>query len=336
MVTSVTGQHQYGKSHADVVCVYSENKNLNCFLKNLEKFFENLDTINFSGENISKLTRSDLQPFGNQLKRLWLGRNNIEVIPTDLFEDTKNLEFVYLTSNPIKHVGRGALSNLQKLHTLFYQNNCYADYYINNRANVINMIAQVESKCIDEGALRRYKNQLLTTEKNLYYEITACKKLKDGQNLEIENLKAKLEVEKSKWQKFIEAKDALQLEVETGKVKFQQLKDEHKLEIDAKDVTIKELQLEIEAEKAQNFEKSSDKSILLKLNELEAKINSMKENDVSSSEKLSLVETKLATIDFTLKNSKDDIDEKFTAINATCTNLEYKIDILRIEPLRQP
>lgn len=173
--------------------------NLNCFPRNLEKFFINFDKIHIELENISTLTRSDLQSLGNKLKRFWFESNNLEVIPADLFEDTRNLVSINFGNNKIKYVGRGAFDNLPKLKELSFYGNPIHDGYAPNHASVLKLIRHIDEKML------------------IVNELNACNQIKSDQGIEIEKLKA----EKVEWQKSNKAQgakiDELQLEIEAKK-----------------------------------------------------------------------------------------------------------------------
>lgn len=152
MVTSVTGQHVHKKSNDDVLLFHAWRRGFNCFPRNLEKLFKNMNQIIVDKENITTLTRSDLQPFGRQLKKIWFRGNQVEVISADLFEDTINLEVVDLSNNNIKYVAKGAFKMLKYADVFLFDNPCYSKKFT--------LISQIEKNCIDEEAYTRYKNQL--------------------------------------------------------------------------------------------------------------------------------------------------------------------------------
>ena len=109
------------------------------------------------------ITRSDLKPLGGQLKTFWIQGSSIEVIPADLFEDTINLQLIFLSGNKIKHVERGAFSHLQKLTQLFFSYNTCKTPSAYFRADVLSLISTIEEKCVDEEAFARFNDQLITT-----------------------------------------------------------------------------------------------------------------------------------------------------------------------------
>lgn len=158
LVTKVTGKHLVQKSNSMVKFFRSENIDFACFPKNLEKLFVNLDRIQINHTKIATLTRSDLQPFGSRLRKLWFQNSLIEVIPADLFEDTKNLETISLVNNYIKYVGSGTFNNLRKLTIMFFQNNpCHPAGHAYDRTGVDTLIAEIGSKCTDEEVFKRVR-----------------------------------------------------------------------------------------------------------------------------------------------------------------------------------
>ena len=273
MVTSVTGQHLNGMSNSEVLLFSTEHKGFKCFPKNLEKFFKNLNKINFYFENISMLSRSDLESLGSQLNMFIFYQTPIEVIPVDLFEDTINLDHINLIDNNIKHVERGAFNNLLKLKTLQFDNNpCHSGRAQASRADVFNLIAQIESKCIDEEAFFKYKNQFttatevsttMTTVRNFFNELSTCNKEKSDLKQEIEALNA----QKINWQKLIEAKDA------------------------------KIIEMQFDTQKTKNDLNALNESLLKKLNVIAETLNIVKTSNVA---KFNLIDAKLAAIEFKL------------------------------------
>lgn len=127
----------------------TNEKNLNCFPKNLEKFFKNLDSIHFNEVDFSSLKKSDLQPLGSQLKAFFFYDNKLKVIPADLFEYARNLEYINIKSNQIRGVEKGTFDQLHQLTELNFNNNpCYSGAAA-NRADVLTLVKQIESKCTD-------------------------------------------------------------------------------------------------------------------------------------------------------------------------------------------
>lgn len=210
---------------------------------------------------------------GSQLNMFVFYQTPIEVIPVDLFEDTINLDHINLIDNNIKHVERGAFNNLRKHRTFQFNNNpCHS-----GRAHVLNLITQIESKCIDEEAFSKYKNQFttttevsttMTTVRNFFDEPSTCNEEKSELKHEIETLKA----EKVNWQKSIEATNA------------------------------KIIELQVDTEKTKNDLNELSENLLKKLNEIAGTLNIVKTSNVVN---FNLIDAKLVAIELKLDSSRD-------------------------------
>lgn len=146
-LTRVTGVHLPGKTNEDVVLFFSNGKTFNHFPKSINKFFKNVDNIFIKSANITELSKSDLQPFGTQLKAFGFENNILEVIESDLFDENPNLEWIFLENDKIKIVEKGAFDKLEKLTTLGFNNNPCHTGYRSTREGVVELIAAIERNC---------------------------------------------------------------------------------------------------------------------------------------------------------------------------------------------
>lgn len=145
-ITSVNGDS--GKTYDDAMWFYSTSETFNFFPKNIEKFFPNVEHVYIYDVSIATLTKTDLSPFGSQLKLFYFHRSKIEVIESDLFEANPFLEQISLYGNQIKFVADGAFDKLPNLTSLYFRNNpCYSGSAVNDRAAVFNLIKQIERNC---------------------------------------------------------------------------------------------------------------------------------------------------------------------------------------------
>lgn len=264
----------------------------------MQKSFKSL-----ANENLSSLTRSDLQPFGSDLKELSIGGRNIEVIPVDLFEYSRNLEDINLNNNKIKIVERGAFSKLQKLTKLDFLNNTCHSGIAENRADVLSLITQIESRCTEYKTIAKDRNQYATTTKvptttmrNFVNELNTCKKEKGEHEIEIEKLKVEFD-------------------------NLQELKGDLQLKVDAK---IKELELQVEAEKAKNAERLNiEASLKIQAEKLNENFEKMM---AKIAEKLEAVKDSIKATDVKLTTG----DLKFENLERIVSKTSYLTDeILR-------
>lgn len=285
----MTGAHENGKTNDDVIIFWSYGPVFNFFPQNIIKIFKNTQKILLQSANLASVTKYDLQPFGNKLTHLWIGANNIEVIVSDLFEFTPNLELVQISSLKIKYVGSGAFDNLKKLTILNAGANPCHSGYASDRASVVALIANFESKCQDLQALERLRKINPTTTEAPTTTTTIRNLAEEVRNeLNAEIAKSKAENEK------------LQLEVE-------KLRQENE-KCTKIDVEVKFMEM--------------NENLLRKFKDLENKLEA--KFDSSDAKIKSYFDTKFSS-------TEDACNEQFSSINATCTLVDYKMDILSKE-----
>lgn len=264
MVTSVTGVHESGKSNMDVLHFDSQNKIFNYFPQNLNNFFGNINHILIYSANISTLTKKDLQQFGSKLQKFWFYKNQLEVLEADLFEDTPNIEWIYLDENKLKFVERGTFVKLQKLSQFYCRKNPCHNGGASTRSSVISLTEQIENNCQDKQVYERYNNQNSVTTTT-----TTTEKIKSVDELKIEELTAQI--------------DALKQQHQTEIIKLNAEKEKLKVNYQAEVDNLKK-----ELNNIKNCDARNDE-IMQKLNKMDAKIDakldstkdSMAENFIS-------------------------------------------------------
>lgn len=263
----------------------------------------------FAGSDLTTISKYDLQPFGDQLRILFLQGNKLEAIESDLFEFTPNIVYLDLSYNPIKFIGIGALSNLKHLSKLsFTKNLCYSGQIFDNHPKLANLISSIESNCTDPQALERQGN-LTTTE--VPTTKTAEKNFIEELKNEIFQLKNKLE------------KKTVELSAENyiKNAELEKLQQEN-------EKLVKEIEKCLETDFRINQEVFNNK-LLLKITELESKMDAkFKTTDEKIDAGMNAIELKLDTTKSQFYSSKEKCSEHFTSINETCTALGYKIDDL--------
>lgn len=138
-VTEILGNHVPTKANEDVNQLYCLAQGLTFFPQNIERFFPNLETIDFSRNLIISVTNSHLKPFQSLMHLNLLG-NRITELERDIFENLPKLKIIDFNYNNIKNVDYDITFPKHSL-SFFKGNPC------------INMIAQypsemVISKCI--------------------------------------------------------------------------------------------------------------------------------------------------------------------------------------------
>lgn len=115
--------------------------------------------------------REDLKQFSN-LKILWLQRNDLEVIESNLFDSNRDLEEINLNQNKIWFVGQNTFKSLLKLKTFNFSNNwCITE---NVELNSLNDI--MNQKCYF------MTKQLYTIERNMKVLTEEFKNLNNSNN----------------------------------------------------------------------------------------------------------------------------------------------------------
>lgn len=121
-VLKFKGIHQSNKGNDDVKKISFRNCVMRQVPQGISEFFKNIEglIVRFSG--IKSITKFDLKPFTN-LTHLDLSGNELESLPADLFEFTKNIEQVYFSQNKLKYIGPELLDDLQNLQVASFLDN---------------------------------------------------------------------------------------------------------------------------------------------------------------------------------------------------------------------
>jgi Leucine-rich repeat (LRR) protein len=117
-VVRVIGEHEEGRSNADVESVKFSDFKLSQFPRNIGNYFPNLKVLTINNCTLTTVSKFDLMGL-KQLKQLTLNGNSISVLPNNLFENTPALEFVSFYGNRIEFIGRNIFDSL---HLLRYAN----------------------------------------------------------------------------------------------------------------------------------------------------------------------------------------------------------------------
>lgn len=159
-IDSIIGEHLEGKTNEDVKFFRNYGHVMNYFPLQLTKYFKNVEAVQINFANLKRITATDLEQFGDNLKIFWIGNNIVEVVESDLFRYTPNVESIGFSPQKIKHVEKGALSGLTNLHSLWFsQNPCGRGVNVeNDRLEILNLVYTIETTCQDTTLL--FKTQI--------------------------------------------------------------------------------------------------------------------------------------------------------------------------------
>lgn len=177
-VTSITGQHQAGKTNADVKGLQITRKNLNFIPRDIDKFFPNIIALTFVAANLTEIHEEDFKPFPN-LRVLWVWMNKIEVLEENLFRYNPLLGEISFSQNKLRHISVNTFSILKPLTYLYLMENSCIDLNANTQATVPALINEARRKCFSIETAPKFET---------------CQRNNRDLQVEIENLKKENEI----------------------------------------------------------------------------------------------------------------------------------------------
>lgn len=114
---SVTGLHQNGYTNDNVTALFINQQNLPFIPQRISNIFKNLRVMRYWSTNMVSINAEDLRPFP-QIEHLQFFQNNFTSLDGDLFSHNPILDFLYLGSNQIRHIGQNLVTNLNHLRYL--------------------------------------------------------------------------------------------------------------------------------------------------------------------------------------------------------------------------
>lgn len=162
------GVHHPGKSDEDVFKLQITDSILPRMPHHFVNIYKNLRSLNIGQSNLSSITKFELK--FEHLRSIYLHENDLEYLPGDLFEFTKNLELVFLHNNKIKFIGPKLLDDLQCLREVKFDGNVSIDCsFIRNVFGVVPKKVSLDqlkfmiSKCTpplsEPEMIKKYRNQ---------------------------------------------------------------------------------------------------------------------------------------------------------------------------------
>jgi hypothetical protein len=90
----------------------------------ITNYFRNLTVLVIAQTGLKSVTKSDLKPF-KSLKGLYLDKNELDVLESDLFENNLKLQEINFSENLLKHIAFDILEPLKNLYRAdFFSNPC--------------------------------------------------------------------------------------------------------------------------------------------------------------------------------------------------------------------
>ena len=143
---SVNGAHVSEMTNEDVRLLLIQDQNMLHLPRNLHELFPNVEGLIIDNSSLTAISKVDLLNFP-KLKLLFIGRNKIEKIESDLFEASPGIQRLGFTNNFTKKIGSGILNPLKMLKFAdFDRNSCIAMKALNKNA-IENLKLEIERKC---------------------------------------------------------------------------------------------------------------------------------------------------------------------------------------------
>lgn len=147
VIDSMEGEHQLGKTNADVTTISASGKRTLLYLpKGMDKIFPNLLGIYITPSGIMEITKEDLKPFPNLLA-ICLKKGRLTHLPPDLFEFSHKLNKIDLRDNLISTIGVNTFDGFEDLRWLELDGNeCISDSAF-NKTDISKLKRSIKKKC---------------------------------------------------------------------------------------------------------------------------------------------------------------------------------------------
>lgn len=148
-ITKIIGNHENGKTNADVHKIFFKFQNCPYIPLNLQEFFPNLEIFYMMKSNLQHVLPGDLK--GLRLKSFDVSHNPVEEIPKDFFVDNESIRKISFYDCHLKKIERDALKPLQNLtNVVFDHNECISDRE-ENKNSMKSFIENLYDKCDGNG-----------------------------------------------------------------------------------------------------------------------------------------------------------------------------------------
>jgi hypothetical protein len=148
-MTGFTGQHLAGFTDSDVLGVHFMDAcgHLTFIPQGMDRFFPNIIGQFYYFCPIASLQENELDSYRN-LKYFEVSWGRISHVPGQLFQHTRNLQYLSLWANRISSVGTGLLDSLYNLSTAaFLDNVCTNSAVFGDRSQIRYLIEELRLQC---------------------------------------------------------------------------------------------------------------------------------------------------------------------------------------------
>lgn len=161
-VINIIGEHDEGKSNADVTAVQISGVQLDYYPRYLCKYFPNLKSILILSGGLKKLSKFDF--IGHEgIEKLMLIDNNIPTIDNDIFDYAPNIESISLFKNSIKFIGDKVFDKMKKLRYVNLKFNNSYEICLKQEGNGLKTLKELKD-AIKVATEKQKKKELLKEE----------------------------------------------------------------------------------------------------------------------------------------------------------------------------
>ena len=147
-VSNFEGRQGSGKRNYNVYALKVSEMMTKYFPINLCVHFHKLEAIEVVGGKMARLEKRDLKPFPH-LKLLWLPRNNIKSLSSDVFEGNSKLEKISFYQNRLQFIGSEILAPLSSLQFISFELNECIDRYAHSLICFKKLESEIATNCSD-------------------------------------------------------------------------------------------------------------------------------------------------------------------------------------------
>lgn len=190
-VLSVTGNHLFGRSNADVLglSLNPDSTKFDHIPKGLENFFPNLLGFQWVNGNLQGVSADDLKPFRNlQIFRVY--HNKLTSLDDDLFKHTSKLREISFSSNHLEHIGLGLLDSLNDLTSIYFSNNPCINFYATKPVEIQELKLKLKTQCPPLAIETSTTTESSTTVESGYCPVECTKLIQVSENIQNEKSQA--------------------------------------------------------------------------------------------------------------------------------------------------